>query len=86
MSNKDYSKIELNIDFENPNPMAIEITKTMLNNNLISFGSDAQKATVTFLALYSKVLFEIQKLKNNPQDLQALVEASFEEFDGQNLS
>ncbi len=78
MSDKKPKDIELNIDFNNPNPMAMEITKMMLDNSLVTFGTNTQKATLTFIAIYSKVLFEIKRFEKEPQDLATLIKASFE--------
>lgn len=80
------NNIEVNIDFNNPNIMALEITKSYL-------GSKAKMETPfeytnMFIMTYIRISTELEKLKNTPELLSSLtdkaVKMDFSQFDTNN--
>lgn len=68
---------DITFDSENPNPVALEITKIIINKNSINFGNDTQKATYAFMSTYLKVLYNIKNIESNPKTLQDFINTTF---------
>ena len=59
---------QINADFDNLNPLALEITKIIVNN-LIDENTPPMEATLIFVKNYVLVLSSIEEIKSNPSIL-----------------
>lgn len=74
--------IEVNIDInsEKPNLIALEITKMLLNNNLSDCGKDVRTATAAFLSTYAKVLSEVKYFETDTNAYSKLLSRTLDSF------
>lgn len=64
---------KINIDFENLNPLALEITKTYLSLNSDSFSSP-KDFVGSFIIAYSRIFAELELIMQNKELLNSLVD------------
>lgn len=65
---------KLTIDLSNLNPLALEITKTYLNNHE---DMSPKMYTSIFISTYILICSEIENITNSPELLKKLIDSAF---------
>lgn len=73
-------EVTVDINSENPNPIALEITKMLLSNNLSDLGKDVRTATAVFMGTYTKVLSEIKYFEKDKDAYLKVISTTLEAF------
>ncbi len=71
-------KIEVNIDFNNTDKLALEITKAYLEKNSSDEYRSPKEFTRVFIATYSLILKELEIVKQDETLLNSLITKAFD--------